>query len=125
MGATGTYSGSLFGSVDNNGARYLASGGLRATYHFGMQQGTFSIINYDGRFTFTAMGKAQLVGANYQFGFSRPQNLPLQGGASGTFYGPGAVETGGNFAFSTFANKIGVPFPYFTSGIYGASLVGR
>ena len=117
MGATGSYSGSLFGSVENNGAKYLASGGLSASYNFGTQQGSFYVIKYDGRFSFTFGGSAALSRANYQFGIN---HIPgLQGHVFGSFYGPGAIETGGNFAFRTTAGG-----SYFTSRIYGASLVG-
>jgi hypothetical protein len=116
MGATGTYSGNLFGSVDNNGAKYLASGGLNARYNFGTQQGSFSVINYDGRFSFTLSGMAPLLGANYRF---KINNMGLFGYVFGSFFGPGAIETGGNFVFRTRAG-----IPYFTSGIYGARLVG-
>jgi hypothetical protein len=115
MGATGTYSGNLFGSVDNNGAKYLASGLLNATYNFGMQQGSFSVINYDGR-SFTLSGLAPLMGANYRI---KINSNGLFGYVFGSFYGPGAIETGGNFAFRTM-----IGLPYFTSGIYGARLVG-
>jgi hypothetical protein len=116
MGATGSYSGSLFGSVDNNGAKYLASGGLSASYNFGTQQGSFTVIKYDGRFSFTVRGIEPLSGPNYRFGIN---HIPgLQGHVFGSFYGPGAIETGGNFAFHTTAGS------YFTSGIYGARLVG-
>ena len=116
MGATGSYSGSLFGSVDNNGAKYLASGGLSASYNFGTQQGSFTVIKYDGRFSFTVRGIEPLSGANYQFGIN---HIPgLQGYVFGSFYGPGAIETGGNFAFRTTAGLL------FHIGIYGARLVG-
>jgi hypothetical protein len=115
MGATATYSGNLFGSVDNNGAKYLASGELSASYNFGTQRGTFGVIDYDG-FSFTFGGKVPLSGEseNYHFAFGNPL---LFGSVFGSFYGPGADETGGNFAFRT---RIGA---YFTSGIYGARLV--
>jgi hypothetical protein len=122
MGVTGNYSGNLFGSVDNNGAKYLASGGLSGTYNFGTQTGTFTISNYDGRFTFMAGGKIPLSGANYRFGIT---TIPgIRGSVFGSFYGPGTtagpLETGGNFAFRTTTPGTS----YFTSGIYGARLVG-
>jgi hypothetical protein len=116
IGATGSYKGNLFGSVDNNGAKYLASGGLSAFYNFGTQRGQFSVINYDGRFSFTFGGMARLLNGSYQFGLNNPG---LSGHVSGSFFGPGAIETGGNFAFRTTTG-----LPYFTSGIFGARLVG-
>jgi hypothetical protein len=115
MGATGSYRGNLFGSVDNNGAKYLASGGLSAFYNFGTQRGSFSVIKYDGRFSFAVSGLAPLSGANYEFGI---KSHGLLGGVFGSFFGPGAIETGGNFVFRTTTGN------YFTSGIFGARLVG-
>jgi hypothetical protein len=109
---TGTYTGGLFGSVFNNGAQYLASGGLQATYNFATQMGAFHVINYDG-LSFAATGKNTLTGSNYKFGVN---NVPgLAGSVSGSFYGPMAAETGGNFAFSKTVGS-----PYFTSAIFAA-----
>ena len=53
---SGTYNGNLIGAVVNNGAQYLASGGLQAAYQFGTQTGTFAVSNYDNQ-TFTATGQ--------------------------------------------------------------------
>jgi trimeric autotransporter adhesin len=112
--AAASYSGNLFGTVDNNGAKYLATGGLMASYNFGTQNGSFDVSNYDGR-SFALSGKVPLSGANYSFGF---QQNGIVGGIHGSFYGPGAIETGGNFVFRTTTGT-----PYFTSGIYGARMV--
>src|SRR5262249_3523148 len=114
MGATGTYRGSLFGSVDNNGARYLASGGLNATYNFGTQRGSFSGINYDGRFSFSAMGKSPPTGPNYQVPFICPptRTSRVQGAPVGPFDGPGAMKPGGTSPFTPLPNKIGAPSPF-------------
>ncbi|HEY3912062.1 MAG TPA: FecR family protein [Stellaceae bacterium] len=108
---TGSYSGNLFGSVFNNGAQYLASGGLTAVYRFGTGRGSFSVANYDG-LSFTANGNIALSGSNYNFGLKA---AGVAGVVSGSFYGPMAAETGGNFAFG---KTVGAP--YFTSGVFAA-----
>jgi trimeric autotransporter adhesin len=118
QGATGTYNGHLIGSVFNaainNGAQYVAAGGLTATYQFATQTGTFSVNNYDGR-SFMLSGKAPLTGSSYNFGINNPQGLPIAGSVNGSFYGPMAAETGGNFNFRTIAGPT-----YLTSGIFAA-----
>jgi len=112
QGAVGNYSGHLIGSVFNNGAQYVAAGGLNATYHFGTNVGSFSVVNYDGR-SFTATGSPITSGATYKFGIT---NLPgLAGSFNGSFYGPAAAETGGNFNFHTTVGPT-----YLTSGIFAA-----
>lgn len=108
---TGSYTGNLFGTVFNNGAQYLASGGLTAVYHFGTGRGSFSVANYDG-LSFTANGNIALSGANYNFGLKANG---VAGTVSGSFYGPMAAETGGNFAFGKTVGS-----PYFTSGVFAA-----
>jgi trimeric autotransporter adhesin len=118
MGATGTYSGNLFGTVFNDGAKYLATGVLNASYDFGTRFGTFGVSNYDGHISFTASGTIPLTGANganYSFGIDQSG---VEGYVHGSFYGPGAIETGGNFAFRSATGA-----PYFTSGIFGAHMV--
>jgi hypothetical protein len=117
---TGTYTGALTGSVYNNGAQYLAAGGLKATYSFGTQTGSFQVINYDGN-NFTAVGKLPLsANGAYSFPIAIPASggsPAVAGGAQGMFYGPKAAETGGSFAFE----KVTGPTPsYFTSGIFAA-----
>jgi FecR protein len=110
---TGTYNGNLIGSVVNNGAQYLASGGLQAMYNFASQTGQFTVSHYDVLPTFTASGKAPLTGSTYAF---QIKNVPgIAGSVNGGFYGPMAAETGGNFAFSKTTGS-----PYITSGIFAA-----
>ncbi|MBV9861667.1 MAG: FecR domain-containing protein [Alphaproteobacteria bacterium] len=110
--ATATYTGHLIGSVFNNGAQYVAAGGLQGTYNFGSQNASFAVSNYDGR-SFTLAGRAPLSGANYTF---TANNVPgLTGSLNGTFYGPNAANTGGSFNFATTVGPT-----YFTSGIYAA-----
>jgi hypothetical protein len=118
QGAAGNYSGHLIGSVFNNGAQYLAAGGLQAAYNFGTQMGSFKVINYDG-LNFNQTGKVSVAsGPTYGFGIAQPPNggqPGLVGSVAGAFYGPNATETGGSFAFK----KIGLP--YYTSGIFAAA----
>jgi trimeric autotransporter adhesin len=109
MNFTGTYNGNLVGTVVNNGAQYLASGGLQATYQFGTQTGTFAVTKYDNQ-SFTATGRAPLTGSNYTFAL---KSGPITGAVNGSFYGPMAAETGGNFAFTAGP-------AYTTSGIFAA-----
>jgi len=110
---SGTYNGNLIGTVVNGNAQYLASGGLQAVYHFATQSGSFTVSHYDILPTFTASGKAPLTGSSYAF---KVNNVPgIAGSVNGSFYGPMAAETGGNFAFT----KVGGT-PYLTSGIFAA-----
>jgi hypothetical protein len=90
----------------------VAAGGVAASYNFGTQAGSFSVINYDGR-SFTTAGKPITQGANYKFGIT---GVPgIAGSINGSFYGPMAAETGGNFKFQTTAGPT-----YLTSGIFAA-----
>ena len=95
--ATGTYTGHAIGSVFNNGQSYVAAGGFTGSYNFGTQTGTMAVSNFDGR-NFAASGRAPLNGAKYSFGVNSPG---ATGTINGTFYGPMAAETGGNFAVQT------------------------
>ncbi len=92
----GSFSGNALGSVVNNGASYLASGGFSNTYNFGSHTGMFTISNFDGK---TVSGTVNGLGAGYSGSLS---GSGLTGSANGTFFGnlPGnpATETGGNFA---------------------------
>jgi hypothetical protein len=112
---TGTYTGHMIGSVFNNGAQYVAAGGVSATYNFGTQMGTFSVVKYDGNVSFSATGNPTVQGASYRFSINNPQGLPITGAVNGSFYGPMAAETGGNFAFKTTVGPT-----YLTSGIFAA-----
>jgi hypothetical protein len=93
--ASGTYSGAAIGSVNNAGARYVAAGGFTGMYNFGTHAGTWSITNFDGH-SFSVSGTAPLTGSNYSFGGSAKG---FAGAVNGSFYGPMAAETGGNFSF--------------------------
>jgi len=109
---TGNYAGAAIGSVFNNGASYLASGAYNASYNFGTQIGTVAISNFDGK-SFSTTGHAPLTGANYTFTVTPTATAPLAGTVNGTFYGPLAAETGGNFAVRAVAGPT-----YLASGIF-------
>jgi len=103
----GTFNGAAIGTVFNNGATYLAAGQFNNTYNFGAHTGTVSISNFDGRnFAGTVTGPGNtytgsLTGVN------------LTGNTAGTFFGPNAVETGGNFSVQSTAGP-----RYLASGIF-------
>jgi hypothetical protein len=105
----GTFTGNALGSVFNNGASYLAAGGFTGIYNFGTQIGTVAISNFDGR---NFSGGVQIFpGLGYVGNLS---GSGLTGQAFGNFYGPGAPETGGQFAVHS---SPGVP-TYLASGIF-------
>lgn len=106
---TGTYTGAMTGSVSNNGAQYLAAGGFTATYNFASRSGNFAINNYDGRSFSSTIPTGTGTGANYNFAIN---TSGITGKVQGSFYGPQAIETGGNFAFRIPAAN------YLTSGIF-------
>jgi hypothetical protein len=112
--ARGDYTGHMIGSVFNNGQQYVAAGGVAATYFFATQTGSFSVMNYDGK-SFTATGNPTVQGASYRFVVDNPQGIPIKGGINGSFYGPLAANTGGNFAFQSTAGPT-----YLTSGVFAA-----
>ena len=109
---TGTFTGALVGTVNNNGAIYLAAGGLAATYNFGSQTGSFGVNNFDGHSFTAAIPEGNLSGSSYRFAFTAGG---VAGNVNGSFYGPMAAETGGNFAFHTLSG-----LPYLASGIFAA-----
>jgi hypothetical protein len=113
----GTFSGNALGSVVNNGASYLASGGFTNTYNFGNHTGMFgSAIStarpFPGRSTASARGIRALC--RVPVSLVRPRGFGQGGSAKGSFFGnlPGnpATETGGNFALQGPA--------YLASGIF-------
>jgi hypothetical protein len=106
---TGTYTGHAIGSVFNNGQSYVAAGGFAGTYNFGTQTGSVAVTNFDGH-NFAASGSAPLSGANYSYAVAAPG---VTGAVNGTFYGPMAKETGGNFAVKTTVGPA-----YLASGIF-------
>jgi len=117
QGAIGNYTGHLIGSVFNNGAQYVAAGGLNAIYNFGTRMGSLNITNYDGN-TFTVSNPMVSGTGKYTFNFNNAitqQGRSITGAFNGGFYGPMAAETGGNFKFQTTAGPT-----YLTSGIFAA-----
>jgi len=119
MGGTGSYAGHLIGTVFKSpGLQYVAAGGLSATYAGATQLGSFSVSNYDGQ-SFTISGKATTAAGGTQYSVpiaTSTQQGPIAGAINGSFYGPMAANTGGNFAFHTVAGPT-----YLTSGIFAAA----
>lgn len=110
---TGTYSGAAIGTVNNNGASYLAAGGFTNTYNFGNNSGSVSITNFDNH-TFT--GTVSGGGGTYAAAIS---GNGANGTLAGSFYGPGAAETGGLFA----VHQTNGP-SYIASGVFAGKLTG-
>ncbi|HEV2335875.1 MAG TPA: FecR domain-containing protein [Stellaceae bacterium] len=91
-----TYIGSASGSVNNNGLTYSAGGSFTSTFNFGTGFGTWTVTNFDGTHTFSSSGTTSLHNtANYSFSIVQ---RGVAGIVSGTFFGPLAAETGGNFS---------------------------
>ncbi len=107
---TGTYTGHAIGSVFNAGSNYVAVGGFQGIYNFGTQIGTMTVSNFDGNPTLSVTGSAPLTGGKYTLALSQPG---VTGSIAGSFFGPKAAETGGNFAFQ---KTIGPT--YIASGIF-------
>jgi hypothetical protein len=115
--ATGIYTGAAIGSVYNGAtaSNYVAAGGFLGTYNFGPQTGTLTISNFDGNSfsTGTKPVKLPLTGANYTFTLAPTATAPIAGTINGSFFGPKAAETGGNFAVHTTLGPT-----YIASGIF-------
>jgi len=103
---TGSYAGNALGSVLNNGASYLANGSFAMTYNFSAQNGSVAINNFDGR----NLTSSAVVGKSNTFTGGLSWN-GVTGQLNGQFFGPAAIETGGNFAIR------GGP-SYLASGIF-------
>jgi len=113
---SGSYSGAAIGTVNTNGATYLATGGFTNTYNFGTNTGAFAINNFDGHTftgTVTGSGGATYAGPIAGGGDNR------QGTVIGSFYGPGAAETGGQFAVQATSGP-----SYIASGVFAGKLTG-
>lgn len=107
---TGTYAGSAFGSVLNNGSSYLAAGNFNGTYNFATQAGNVTISNFDGKTFSSGTNPAPLSGGNYSGTLS---GSGVTGQFAGSFYGPMAANTGGTFAVRAPSGT-----PYLASGIF-------
>jgi trimeric autotransporter adhesin len=104
----GTYNGAAVGTVFNNGATYLAAGGLNQTYNFGSLSGTLNITNFDG-----ANYTSSVSGSGNAFAGSLTGPANRSGAVFGKFYGPSAVETGGTFNIQSTTG-----LKYLASGIF-------
>jgi trimeric autotransporter adhesin len=110
---TGMYTGNAIGSVVNGSANYIASGGFTNTYNFARNTGNVAINNFDGNHNLSGMAMGS--GNTYAATLSGTNGARLAGSLNGSFYGPTANETGGNFAFqSTTGTR------YLASGIFAA-----
>jgi trimeric autotransporter adhesin len=105
---TGNFNGAAVGTVSNNGAVYLAAGQFNNTWNFGTNTGTVTISNFDGN-NF-ATGPIHAVGNTYTGALTGGR---FGGTANGQFFGPNAVETGGNFFLHQTTGT-----PYLASGIF-------
>ena len=111
---TGTYAGSAYGSVFNNGSSYIAAGNFNGTYNFATQTGNFAINNFDGRNFSSGTGPIPLTSSgNVNVYAGSLSGTNLSGQFSGSFYGPQAANTGGTFAIRSTAAT-----PYLASGIF-------
>ena len=109
----GSYSGAAIGTVNSNGATYVAAGGFGLTYNFGNNSGSFSISNFDNHSLSGTVNGASGIYAGAISGSG------THGSVNGMFYGPGAAETGGNFAFQSLHG-----LSYTASGIFAGALSG-
>jgi hypothetical protein len=80
--------------------------------------GAFTVHNCDG-LTFTITGKVPTNSSGTQYSVPistvTNQNVSIMGAFNGSFYGPSAANTGGNFNFHTTGST------YLTSGILAAA----
>lgn len=110
----GSYSGAAIGSVYNNGNSYMAAGGFAASYNFGNNTGAIAISNFDGRnYAGTIAGSS---GPAYAGALSGGRGNPA-GVVLGSFYGPGAAETGGTFSLRQTTGP-----SYIASGVFAGKL---
>jgi hypothetical protein len=104
---TATYNGHAIGTVDNNGARYTASGTYTQTWNFGSDSGTATIANFDGLGNVTAT----LSSANRrEFTGSLSNGSGVTGDVKGSFFrgtSDAVKNVGGNFNLSGTNYKAG------------------
>jgi hypothetical protein len=105
---SGSYNGAAVGTVFNNGATYLAAGAFKQTYNFASQTGTINLTNFDG-----ANYAAAVSGSGGIYSGSLTGTPNRSGAVVGSFFGPGAVETGGTFSIQSTAGA-----RYLASGIF-------
>jgi trimeric autotransporter adhesin len=112
---SGSYSGAAVGTVNNAGATYVAAGGFGLNYNFGNNTGNIAISNFDGHnLSGSVAGSGGIYGGAIAGG-----GINRQGSVAGTFYGPGAAETGGSFAVQATSGP-----SYVASGIFAGKLTG-
>jgi hypothetical protein len=107
----GTYSGSAFGGVYNNGASYVATGAFSASYNFGSLSGSMTISNFDGK---TFGGPISGVPGAFGQYLATLSGSGLDGVAEGLFFGRSASATGGLFAAASSLN----PNSYHVFGVF-------
>ena len=92
-----TFNGRAVGSVDNNGTSYIAAGTFTGAFNIAARTGTVSIDSFDTR---SYSGPIAFTGNNYGATLSQsagPALAGVTGQANGSFFGPTATETAGNF----------------------------
>jgi hypothetical protein len=104
----GTFNGAAVGTVFNNGATYLAAGNFNQNYNFGSLTGTVRLTNFDG-----ANYSAAVSGFGNRFSGILTGTSNRIGNVAGSFFGPLAVETGGNFNIQSASG-----LRYLASGIF-------
>ena len=111
---SGNFSGTVVGSVLNNGTSYVATGTFANNYNFGTNSGNFAVSNFDSRsFSGRVSGIPGSTGYSGQVAGSN-----LAGGVNGAFYGNAASTTGGNFSV---ASQGATTSPYSAIGVFGGS----
>ncbi len=127
---TGSFAGSITGSVLNNGASYVATGSFTNLYNFATNTGNFTATNFDGRtFGASVSGNPALINQAIQTaaaqGIALPANLGnlvytgrlvgsgLTGFVGGAFFGDAAHDTGGVFGVGSASGT------YLAKGIFG------
>lgn len=116
--AQASFTGHAIGSVANNGQQYIAAGAFNQSYNFASQQMSIGINGFDGR-NFSGVtpagGRTPVAVTASGNSYTLPvNNTPGFGGTfNGSFYGPQAANTGGNFALQSTAGP-----SYTASGIF-------
>jgi hypothetical protein len=95
----GSYDGTASGTIFNNGVTSQATGTFNQTYNFGSGTGVANVNNFAGaNYSYSVTGS----GANFSGGLtSGPANRT--GNLSGSFSGPGAIQSSGNFGVQSTA----------------------
>ena len=95
----GSFSGTATGTVNNNGRMFQATGSYSQVYNFGTNSGISNVNNFDGaNYGYSVSGSSTSFSGALASG---PANRT--GSISGTFSGPGATQTGGNFGVQSTA----------------------